>query len=1493
MLENKKQWKRLLSLVMALAMIASLAPVTAMAAAPTVTVAMTGLEWTDVAEGTHKYATTDATTGAATQCEPTDNWNIHLDYTTGQTPTLYLKNATLTTATQGVSAISVTTTGAFVLHSVEGSTNTITSTVTKSNSNPLFFAASKGTTVTGTGKLIAENRSGSDSSDWAGAAIRTAYDLTFDHADAELLTESGRQGTITIGASGGSSLAHCPGEVTFKGGKVKLTSYIGQVIGYLRTSTDIGSKLNENDKNIYITDGAEVTCSAYATHNLFGMGGEGKVYITNSTFQYEKTGWSGYGEPTDFPALTGTHFVEYKLSTDKNTTKSFLYTGNSEADSQDADYIAPGTDLSTVDGNLDYLKISHVCNVADCTKGGICTDCGATVEPQANHVFDNDCTTADICANCATVATADNAHAFDDDCTTADKCARCEAVATAAAAHSFTGKASDQLASAATTTSLASYYVQCDNCSAVSDSKKVTVGQYAITVKMTGLAWENIAEGTHKYATTDATTGAATQCEPTDNWNIHLDYTTGQTPTLYLKNATLTTAESGVAALNVTTNGAFVLSSVEGTTNTFTSTAASSTSYPIYFAATLGTTVTGSGSLVGNVTATGNSAVAIGTKYNLTFKDANVNLTVSGTYRPCIGLAGSADTDAHLPGLLVIDGGSMVLNNITNGRGIAYMTSATGQGTGNTSTLTSKTVTIQNGAYVKIIGKGNSYPIGATGGVIVENATLEIDMTANGGQTGWTSAELPRFPQTIGEHLVEYKVANNRNTTRSFLTTDTANADYIAPGTDMTAVDSYLQYLKISPACTHVVDCATGGICPNCGATVAPRSHTFDNDCTTADKCANCDAVAEAAAAHAFDDDATTADTCQNEGCLVTAEVVHTHNYVTKYDATNHWKECSCNDVLDTEPHSFTFAEPESPDDNPDTVTYSCACGYSYEENAPKIFADTTKTYAGNSVSVNISFANNPGIASATLQVNFDTEALTLVEVNDLGNLGTQAHKPELVSPYTLSWANDTIDQDITHNGAVVTLVFEVAEDAETGDYPIEISYDYSNHDIYNVNLDKVYFHTASGLVTVEEAVVETICGDVNNDGKINSLDELDLALYVAGMNTKPINEAAADVNVDGKINSLDELVLALHVAGMEGYETLPYITPSTPTTPEGPVLVAQPLSSDYYSGKKIVCIGDSITNGIGASGTSAKYVTLLAGKLGATYTNLGANGTTLCTGTSSTTGCNFGKLTLNNCSGAAVVTIMMGTNDFNCAVAGVNDMGTFLEDSTETVYGALKRWCEQVVALRNDDACKDTKFFFVTPIPGLVNLSVVNNSASRHGDQNKVNAAGWTMRDYCEALIKTCAYYEIPVIDLNRYGNLYYKNADNDHLTQYLADYVHPNDAGHAQIAEDLYQFIIMNPTYVDGSAAGNASYIDPAFADKLVDRLQCTVTFDNKGIGTQPETIEATYRLPETLPVLSADGYTFEGWYYKAERSNEVKATAGAPIGSDITLYAKWTQN
>lgn len=208
--------------------------------------------------------------------------------------------------------------------------------------------------------------------------------------------------------------------------------------------------------------------------------------------------------------------------------------------------------------------------------------------------------------------------------------------------------------------------------------------------------------------------------------------------------------------------------------------------------------------------------------------------------------------------------------------------------------------------------------------------------------------------------------------------------------------------------------------------------------------------------------------------------------------------------------------------------------------NAPKISIDSKRGVAGNRVSVNVSIANNPGIASATLRVKFNTDVLTLVEVNDLGKLGTQVHKPQLGSPYTLTWANDTINNNIIYNGDVATLVFEIADDAEVGNYPIELSYDYDNYDIYNVDAQKVMFHTINGSISV----VDVIVGDVNSDGLVNNLDRMVLTRYLADWDDyteENVNLIAADVNGDNLVNNLDRMVLTRHLGDWEGYESLPY----------------------------------------------------------------------------------------------------------------------------------------------------------------------------------------------------------------------------------------------------------------------------------------------------------------------------------------------------------------
>jgi len=207
-------------------------------------------------------------------------------------------------------------------------------------------------------------------------------------------------------------------------------------------------------------------------------------------------------------------------------------------------------------------------------------------------------------------------------------------------------------------------------------------------------------------------------------------------------------------------------------------------------------------------------------------------------------------------------------------------------------------------------------------------------------------------------------------------------------------------------------------------------------------------------------------------------------------------------------------------------------------ENAKITVANKTAV-TGNRVEIAVGLENNPGIASMTLSIHYDTSVMKLVSVSDSGKLGEAVHSDNYASPYTLCWVNDTAKENFTENGTVATLSFEILEDAEEGSYPITVSYDYDNYDIYNVDAERVQFDTVNGSIAVSNVLI----GDVNSDGTVNNLDRLVLTRYLANWVDYPesvINMAAADVNADGVVNNLDRLILTRHLANWKGYEELP-----------------------------------------------------------------------------------------------------------------------------------------------------------------------------------------------------------------------------------------------------------------------------------------------------------------------------------------------------------------
>jgi len=149
--------------------------------------------------------------------------------------------------------------------------------------------------------------------------------------------------------------------------------------------------------------------------------------------------------------------------------------------------------------------------------------------------------------------------------------------------------------------------------------------------------------------------------------------------------------------------------------------------------------------------------------------------------------------------------------------------------------------------------------------------------------------------------------------------------------------------------------------------------------------------------------------------------------------------------------------------------------------NAPTITVSSVEKYAGETVDVTLTMTNNPGVVSVKLKVNYDSSVMTLTKVTDGGLLGTKYHKNTLTSPYTLSWADDIAEENITANGVIVTLTFALSDTVDTeGVYDIAVTYDNNDANIIDKDFNPVDFEIKNGSVTIKvpEKPVEGISLD-------------------------------------------------------------------------------------------------------------------------------------------------------------------------------------------------------------------------------------------------------------------------------------------------------------------------------------------------------------------------------------------------------------------------------
>ena len=191
----------------------------------------------------------------------------------------------------------------------------------------------------------------------------------------------------------------------------------------------------------------------------------------------------------------------------------------------------------------------------------------------------------------------------------------------------------------------------------------------------------------------------------------------------------------------------------------------------------------------------------------------------------------------------------------------------------------------------------------------------------------------------------------------------------------------------------------------------------------------------------------------------------------------------------------------------------------------PQIVVDSKTTHAGDTITVNVSVKNNPGIIAMLLHIEYDSSVLELQKATGKDfedvSFGPLDHQP-----FTVFW-EDSIHPNTTTNGSVVELVFKVKDDAAFGQTAITVTYDEEN--IFNSDFENIFFEALSGTVDI----LKYQPGDLNRDASVNMKDYALFRQYLTGWDVD-IELSVADLNGDAIVNMKDLALLRQWLNGWE-----------------------------------------------------------------------------------------------------------------------------------------------------------------------------------------------------------------------------------------------------------------------------------------------------------------------------------------------------------------------
>lgn len=202
--------------------------------------------------------------------------------------------------------------------------------------------------------------------------------------------------------------------------------------------------------------------------------------------------------------------------------------------------------------------------------------------------------------------------------------------------------------------------------------------------------------------------------------------------------------------------------------------------------------------------------------------------------------------------------------------------------------------------------------------------------------------------------------------------------------------------------------------------------------------------------------------------------------------------------------------------------------------------------------------------------------------------------------------------------------------------------------------------------------------------------------------------------------------------------------------------------------GKKINFLGDSITEGVGASEYAHCYVEQFAAATGAVCRNYGISGTRIAKRRVPYEIPEFDRYYASRVPemdpDADVVVVFGGTNDYGHGDAPLGEMN---DRTVWTYYGALH-------------------VLFTALIEKYPTAQIVVLTPLHREDEEKRTPI---LKPFVDATRQVAEYYSLPVLDL--WANYGIQPRIPVMKNMYVPDGLHPNDAGHAILANKLRAFL------------------------------------------------------------------------------------------------------